>query len=64
MWRAPAVRRNAAQLRADGHTILTPDATDTLTDPDRSTGVGPTPAQHSTSCTPASPAVNRTPQRT
>lgn len=43
MWNASAVQRNAAQLRADGHTILTPDATDTLTDPDRSTGVGPIP---------------------
>ncbi|MEW1629782.1 flavoprotein [Streptomyces sp. NPDC089173] len=43
MWNAPAVRRNVAQLQADGHTILDPDATDTLSDPDRATGVGPVP---------------------
>ncbi|MGW5932026.1 flavoprotein [Streptomyces anulatus] len=43
MWNAPAVRRNAAQLRADGHVILVPDATDTLTDPSRASGLGPIP---------------------
>lgn len=43
MWNAPVVRRNVARLGEDGHVVLMPDATDTLTDADRSTGIGPVP---------------------
>ncbi|MFI1189729.1 flavoprotein [Streptomyces californicus] len=64
MWNAPAVRRNVAQLQADGHTILNPDATDTLSDPDRATGVGPVPGTALHQLHASLAAVNHPHQRT
>ncbi|MFF2227037.1 flavoprotein [Streptomyces globisporus] len=63
MWNAPAVRRNVAQLREDGHVMLTPDATDTLTNADRSAGIGPIPGTALHHLHAAVAAVNRPPQR-
>ncbi|MFF4858351.1 hypothetical protein ACFY2N_25980 [Streptomyces rubiginosohelvolus] len=64
MWNAPAVRRNVAQLQADGHTILNPYATDTLNDPDRATGVGPNPGTALHQLHASLAAVNHPQQRT
>ncbi|MFJ8745817.1 flavoprotein [Embleya sp. NPDC127516] len=43
MWESPAVRRNTATLRADGHHVLAPEPTSSLTDDTPGAAVGPIP---------------------
>lgn len=66
VWESPAVRRNTATLRADGHHVLTPDPTAALTDGTPGAAVGPIPATPwpgSQGTPPVAPADPRSPSR-